>query len=83
MRLFLAVAVLMLAFIAYTEAQEETFEEKMTNFGNQMTEFFRGVVERANAGIEDMKNSQAVTDARSWAEKLSERLMNNFQRPGQ
>uniref|UniRef100_A0A8C5ELV8 Apolipoprotein C-I-like n=1 Tax=Gouania willdenowi TaxID=441366 RepID=A0A8C5ELV8_GOUWI len=35
MRLYLAVAVLVLALVAYTEAQDATMEEKMTQFGDQ------------------------------------------------
>ncbi|KAK7887289.1 hypothetical protein WMY93_026910 [Mugilogobius chulae] len=41
MKLYLAIAVLMLAFVAYTEAQEVTMEERFTQLGQQMSSLER------------------------------------------
>uniref|UniRef100_A0A672YDC3 Uncharacterized protein n=1 Tax=Sphaeramia orbicularis TaxID=375764 RepID=A0A672YDC3_9TELE len=60
MRLYLAVAVLVLAFVAYTEAQEETMEQKIANVGSQITEFGQQVAEQTKAALESFKNSETT-----------------------
>ncbi|KAM8735106.1 apolipoprotein C-I-like [Acanthopagrus schlegelii] len=66
MRLFLAVAVLMLAFIAYTEAQEETVEQKMAQFGERVTQMGQELAEKAKTAFESVHNSEAMTKTRDW-----------------
>uniref|UniRef100_A0A3Q3W512 Uncharacterized protein n=1 Tax=Mola mola TaxID=94237 RepID=A0A3Q3W512_MOLML len=45
MKLYLAVAVLMLAFVAHTEAQEEeTVGSTFTRFGDHVTDMTRGLL---------------------------------------
>nr|AAT45249.1 unknown [Sparus aurata] len=71
MRLFLAVAVLMLAFIAYTEAQEETMEQKFTQFGERVTQVGQDLAEKAKTAFDSIHNSEAMTKTRDWfAEQL-------------
>uniref|UniRef100_A0A3Q3JI92 Uncharacterized protein n=1 Tax=Monopterus albus TaxID=43700 RepID=A0A3Q3JI92_MONAL len=48
MRLYLAVAVLMLAFVAYTEAQEDTLQERFTKFTEQISELSRSMRAKLN-----------------------------------
>uniref|UniRef100_A0A671WK28 Apolipoprotein C-I-like n=1 Tax=Sparus aurata TaxID=8175 RepID=A0A671WK28_SPAAU len=64
MRLFLAVAVLMLAFIAYTEAQEETTEQTFAKFGEQMTEMGKDLAEKAKTTFENINNSEFAVTSR-------------------
>ncbi|XP_076593606.1 apolipoprotein C-I [Chaetodon auriga] len=57
MRLLLAVAVLVLAFVAYTEAQEDTVEGTITRFGQHVTEIGSNLLERGKDAIERAQNS--------------------------
>ncbi|XP_018553808.1 apolipoprotein C-I [Lates calcarifer] len=73
MRLFLAVAVLMLAFVAYTEAQDDTVQEKFANFGKQLSEMSLGLAEKAKTAFEEIHQSQFATETRSWFDQLIEK----------
>lgn len=92
MRLYLAVALLMLALVAYTgtcrdnhkisllsllflktdfalslslaEAQEDTFEQKITKFGEQITEMSRSLAEKAKNAFQDINNSEFAANAK-------------------
>ncbi|XP_075965749.1 apolipoprotein C-I [Anarhichas minor] len=70
MKLYLAVAVLMLAFVAYTEAQDQveepTIEQRFSNFGEQMAEAGKNLAEKAKTTFEDIQNSKFATDSRDW-----------------
>ncbi|KAM3613834.1 uncharacterized protein V6R79_005622 [Siganus canaliculatus] len=59
MKLYLAVAVLMLAFVAHTEAQEETIEQKFATFNSQMSEFTRNLAEKAKTAMQDINTKSA------------------------
>uniref|UniRef100_A0A672YEM5 Apolipoprotein C-I n=1 Tax=Sphaeramia orbicularis TaxID=375764 RepID=A0A672YEM5_9TELE len=76
MRLYLAVAVLVLAFVAYTEAQEETMEQKIANVGSQITEFGQQVAEQTKAALESFKNSETTQKIKSWADEYIEMIKN-------
>ncbi|GAA6220354.1 apolipoprotein C-I-like [Lates japonicus] len=78
MRLFLAVAVLMLAFVAYTEAQDDTIEQKFANFGEQVSEVTRNLAEKAKTAFEDIHRSQFATDTRNWFDELIEKAKSKF-----
>ncbi|XP_020505998.1 apolipoprotein C-I [Labrus bergylta] len=79
MRLFLAVAVLMLAFVAYTEAQEEeTVQQKLSNLGDQMTEMGKNLAEKAKTTFDELSNSQFASDTRDWFTKHIEQLKSKF-----
>uniref|UniRef100_UPI003AACC751 apolipoprotein C-I n=1 Tax=Centroberyx gerrardi TaxID=166262 RepID=UPI003AACC751 len=70
MKLYLAVAVLVLALAAHTEAQEpETVEEKLANFGNQMTEMGKNLAEKTKTAFEDLHNSEFATNTRDWFQR--------------
>lgn len=79
MRLYLAVAVLMLAFVAYTEAQEVTFEERFNQFGQQMSEFGQNLATKTKTALDDFHNSEGVQKAKSWLQEQVEKLKNKLQ----
>ncbi|XP_073342281.1 apolipoprotein C-I-like [Pagrus major] len=79
MRLFLAVAVLMLAFVAYTEAQEESIEQKFTKFGEQMSAVGQDLAEKAKTAFENINNSEFAVTSRNWFAERLEKLKNRFQ----
>uniref|UniRef100_A0A3Q2XNM7 Uncharacterized protein n=1 Tax=Hippocampus comes TaxID=109280 RepID=A0A3Q2XNM7_HIPCM len=58
MKLYLAVAVLLLALIAYADAQEETFEEKLSRYGDQVAQVFRNMAENTKESLNNIRNSQ-------------------------
>ncbi|XP_047454733.1 apolipoprotein C-I [Mugil cephalus] len=74
MRLYLAVAMLMLAFVAYTEAQEETVEQRFAKFGDQMSEFGRTLAEKAKSTFQDIQTSDFITSSRDWFSQQLEKL---------
>uniref|UniRef100_A0A3Q0SIQ8 Apolipoprotein C-I n=1 Tax=Amphilophus citrinellus TaxID=61819 RepID=A0A3Q0SIQ8_AMPCI len=75
MRLYLAVAVLMLAFVAYTEAQEEeTLDQKLSAFGDKLTEFGRSIADKAKTTFQDIHNSEFGTNARNWFREAFEKM---------
>ncbi|XP_054477516.1 apolipoprotein C-I [Anoplopoma fimbria] len=76
MRLYLAVAVLMLAFVAYTEAQEEeqTIEQRFAQFGNQMAEVGRNLADKAKTTFEEIKTSKIAEDSQDWFQRQIEAL---------
>ncbi|KAF3692149.1 hypothetical protein EXN66_Car007825 [Channa argus] len=59
MRLYLAVAMLMLAFVAYTEAQEDTIQDKFSQFGDKLTDLGRQVADHAKTAYDQFQNSKA------------------------
>uniref|UniRef100_UPI0037E96590 apolipoprotein C-I n=1 Tax=Semicossyphus pulcher TaxID=241346 RepID=UPI0037E96590 len=74
MRLFLAVAVLMLAFVAYTDAQDEdTIEQKFTKFGERVTEISKSLAERAKTAFTEAHNSEFAESTRNWFSQLVDR----------
>ncbi|XP_034409926.1 apolipoprotein C-I [Cyclopterus lumpus] len=79
MRVYLAVALLMLAFVAYTEAQDaETIEEKFSNFGKQMAEVSKNVAEKAKTAFQELHNSEFATESRTWVQKQIENIKAQF-----
>merc|ERR1712035_169393 len=66
MRLYLAVAVLMLAFVAYTDAQEDTFEQKLKKFTDKITYLGRDAIEKAQTLANDFQNSEPVVTSKNW-----------------
>ncbi|XP_074540195.1 apolipoprotein C-I [Halichoeres trimaculatus] len=78
MRLFLAVAVLVLALVAYTEAQDATFQEHVTKIGQQLTEAGKNFAERAHGVIEDIGNSEVVVSGRNWLSGVVDKMRERF-----
>lgn len=79
MRLYLAVAVLMLAFVAYTEAQEETIEQKFVKFGEQMSEVGKSLADRAKTTFDQIQTSEFASTTKSWFEEQIEKLKTKLQ----
>ncbi|XP_071388880.1 apolipoprotein C-I [Centroberyx affinis] len=80
MKLYLAVAVLVLALAAHTEAQEpETIEEKLANFGTQVTEFGKDLAEKTKNAFQDLHNSEVATNTRSWFQRQLDSMKAKFE----
>ncbi|XP_062255725.1 apolipoprotein C-I [Platichthys flesus] len=79
MKLFLAVAVLMMAFVAYTEAQEDTMEDKFSRFGEKMSELGQTMAEKARSTFETIHNSEAAVKTRGWFEERMQQIKDSFQ----
>ncbi|XP_040923806.1 apolipoprotein C-I [Betta splendens] len=73
MRLYLAVAVLMLAFVAYTEAQDQTVE-KMTRITDQLSEIGRNLADNARTTFEKIQNSPFAQNAKTWLDEQIDKL---------
>ncbi|KAK7886885.1 hypothetical protein WMY93_026506 [Mugilogobius chulae] len=78
MKLYLAIAVLVLAFVAYTEAQEVTMEERFSQLGQQMTEFGKTVADKARTAAEEFNNNEHVQKAKTWLQEKFEKFTSNF-----
>merc|ERR1711915_96488 len=78
MRLYLAVAVLMLAFVAYTEA-EETVEQKFAAFGKQMTEMSQTLAEKAKTTFDDISTSEFAVTTKNWFSEQFEMMKAKLQ----
>uniref|UniRef100_A0A3P8W7U9 Apolipoprotein C-I n=1 Tax=Cynoglossus semilaevis TaxID=244447 RepID=A0A3P8W7U9_CYNSE len=74
MRLFLAVAVLMLAFVAYTAAEEETVQEKLNKFAERVADAGRTVADGARTQYDRLRNSEFATNAKNWFQRQVEKL---------
>uniref|UniRef100_A0A3Q2QLB3 Apolipoprotein C-I-like n=1 Tax=Fundulus heteroclitus TaxID=8078 RepID=A0A3Q2QLB3_FUNHE len=74
MRLYLAAAVLLLAFVAYTEAQDDSITDKFSNFGDQITEFGKNVAEKAKTHFDTISNSEFAANTRNWFTEQIEKL---------
>ncbi|XP_070768522.1 apolipoprotein C-I [Enoplosus armatus] len=74
MKLYLAVAVLMLAFVAFTEAQDDTIEQKFSKFGEQVSEVGRNLAEKAKTTFEQVHNSDFAVNTRNWFDDLMSKL---------
>ncbi|XP_051263162.1 apolipoprotein C-I [Dicentrarchus labrax] len=78
MRLYLAVAVLLLALVAYTEAQEDTVERRFAEFGNQMTEMGKNLAEKAKTTLDQIRDSEFAVNSRNWFNDQFEKLKTKF-----
>uniref|UniRef100_A0A3B4U3M2 Apolipoprotein C-I n=1 Tax=Seriola dumerili TaxID=41447 RepID=A0A3B4U3M2_SERDU len=74
MKLYLAVAVLVLAFVAYTEAQEDTIQQRFTKFGEEMSEMGRNLAEKAKTSFEGFQSSDIAVNSRNWFQEQLESL---------
>ncbi|KAF3839352.1 hypothetical protein F7725_018069 [Dissostichus mawsoni] len=78
MRLYLVVAMLVLALAAFTQAQEveaeATVEEKFAVFANQMSEMGKNLADKAQTTFEDISNSEFVSSSQSWFEQQLEKV---------
>uniref|UniRef100_A0A672FJ29 Apolipoprotein C-I-like n=1 Tax=Salarias fasciatus TaxID=181472 RepID=A0A672FJ29_SALFA len=60
MRLFLAVAVLMLALVAYTEAQDDTLEAKLNKIKDQFTEMGSNLADHLSTTFRNVQDSDTI-----------------------
>ncbi|XP_069559979.1 apolipoprotein C-I [Brachyistius frenatus] len=74
MRLYLAVAVLMLALVAYTDAQGESVEQKFQRFGEQFSEMGQTLAEKAKTTFQDLHNSEFAVSSRNWFTEQFEKV---------
>ncbi|XP_049902557.1 apolipoprotein C-I [Epinephelus moara] len=65
MRLYLAIAVLMLALVAYTEAQEDTIEQKFAKFTEQVSQVGEKLGEQFKTSYDDFQTSEFVVSSRA------------------
>ncbi|XP_019948351.2 apolipoprotein C-I [Paralichthys olivaceus] len=79
MKLFLAVAVLMLALVAYTEAQDDSIGDTFTRFGDKMQEMGRDLADRAKTTFEEISSSEAAVKTKNWFTETFEGIKNRFQ----
>ncbi|XP_029959109.1 apolipoprotein C-I [Salarias fasciatus] len=74
MRLFLAVAVLMLALVAYTEAQDDTLEAKLNKIKDQFTEMGSNLADHLSTTFRNVQDSDTIESIKSWWAQQLERL---------
>ncbi|KAK5891929.1 hypothetical protein CesoFtcFv8_012358 [Champsocephalus esox] len=82
MRLYLVVAMLVLALAAFTQAQdaeveppvEETVEEKFAVFTNQMGEMGKKLADKAQTTFEGIRSSEFVASSQTWFEQQLEKF---------
>ncbi|MBU7443583.1 MULTISPECIES: hypothetical protein [Pseudomonadota] len=79
MRLYLAVAVLMLAFVAYTEAQEETIEQTFARWTEQAGDLGRGLGEKARTTFSDFFSGEQAANAKNWLNEQFEKIKTKVQ----
>ncbi|XP_077383628.1 apolipoprotein C-I [Festucalex cinctus] len=66
MKLYLAVTVLLLALFAYADAQDETIEEKLSRYGDQVADVFRNLADNAKEKLDEIGKSQFATNVKNW-----------------
>ncbi|XP_027868060.1 apolipoprotein C-I [Xiphophorus couchianus] len=76
MRLYLAAAVLLLALVAYTEAQDDSLAERFSNFGDQITEFSKNVAEKAKTHFDTITTSEFAENTRNWFTEQFQKIKN-------
>ncbi|KAF6716602.1 Apolipoprotein C-I [Oryzias melastigma] len=76
MKLYLAVAVLMLAFVAYTEAQEA--DATYTKIRDQLTEFGKTFAEKAKTTFDTIQTSEFAETTRNWFTSTFDKLKTKF-----
>ncbi|XP_056142562.1 apolipoprotein C-I [Lampris incognitus] len=79
MKLYLAVAVLMLVFAAFTEAQDtETIDEQLSSFGTKVSELTQDLAEKTKNAFQDMHNSEFATNTRNWFQEQFAKVKSSF-----
>ncbi|XP_061920343.1 apolipoprotein C-I-like [Entelurus aequoreus] len=74
MRLYLALAVLLLALLAYTEAQDDTMQQKFSNVGDQITEFGQSIAEKTKKAFQTIQDSDFAVATRDFFRNGFEKL---------
>ncbi|GAA6109994.1 apolipoprotein C-I [Tachysurus ichikawai] len=79
MKLYLAVATLMLVLIAQSEAAEEqTIEEHFANIQAKFQEFGAGLSEKTTTVLKNLGDSEVLTKTKNWFADSFEKVKNKF-----
>ncbi|KAL7875076.1 hypothetical protein SRHO_G00060460 [Serrasalmus rhombeus] len=79
MRLYLAVAALMLVLLAHAEAQEEpTIEQHFATFQTKVMELGKDLSEKATAAFKKLEESEFATKTKSWFDEQMTKLKDTF-----
>nr|AOR81864.1 apolipoprotein C-I-like protein [Ictalurus punctatus] len=79
MKLYLAVATLMLVLIAHSEAQEEsTIEQQFANFQARFKEFGDDVTEKTKNALKQIENSEIISKTKDWVTEQLEKVRQKF-----
>ncbi|XP_068616671.1 apolipoprotein C-I [Brachionichthys hirsutus] len=80
MRLYLAVAVLMLAFVAYAEAEgEDTIGERLSNFGQTVADMSQQAFAKSRETAQTVFENEHVVIVREYVQDALEKLLQKFQ----
>ncbi|XP_061802488.1 apolipoprotein C-I [Nerophis lumbriciformis] len=79
MRLYLALAVLLLALVAYTEAQDDTMQQKFANVGDQLSEFGQTIAEKTKTAFQTIQDSDFAVATRDFFKNGFEKLKKQMQ----
>ncbi|XP_072535130.1 apolipoprotein C-I [Salminus brasiliensis] len=75
MRLYLAVAALMLVLATHAEAQEEpTIEQHFANFHSKIKEFGSDLTDKTMATFKEIEQSEFATKTRNWFSEQFEKM---------
>ncbi|XP_061770673.1 apolipoprotein C-I-like [Nerophis ophidion] len=74
MRLYLAIGVLLLALLAYTEAQDDTIQQRFANVGDQLSEFGQSIAEKTKAAMKTIQDSDFAIATRNFFQNGFEKL---------
>ncbi|XP_029928436.1 apolipoprotein C-I [Myripristis murdjan] len=77
MKLYLAVAVLMLAFAAQAEAQQD---DTLANFGTKVKEVTLDMGEKVKTAFEEVHNSDFAVNTRKWFAGQFDAFLEQYQR---
>ncbi|MCJ8728919.1 hypothetical protein PDJAM_G00010020 [Pangasius djambal] len=79
MKLYLAVATLMLVLIAHSEAVEEpTIEQHFANFQAKLQEFGSDLTEKTTKVLKDFETSEFATNTKNWLNEQFEKVKQKF-----
>ncbi|KAL7886665.1 hypothetical protein AOLI_G00043860 [Acnodon oligacanthus] len=79
MRLYLAVAALMLVLLAHAEAQEEpTIEQHFANFQTKVMELGKDLSEKATAAFKKLEESEFATKTTNWFNEQMSKIKDAF-----
>ncbi|XP_066539767.1 apolipoprotein C-I [Hoplias malabaricus] len=79
MRLYLAVAALMLVLAAQTEAQESTIGERFSDFHTKVMEFGQDLSEKTVAAFKKIEESEFATKSKNWLTEQFGKIKQTFQ----
>uniref|UniRef100_A0A8B9KCJ9 Apolipoprotein C-I n=1 Tax=Astyanax mexicanus TaxID=7994 RepID=A0A8B9KCJ9_ASTMX len=79
MRLYLAIAALVLVLAAHAEAQEEpTIEQHFASFHTKVKEFGSDVAEKTMATIKEIEQSEFAAKTKNWFTEQFEKMKKQF-----